>query len=160
MEVTVLSHNPQATIRYGRILGRMLGPGSVVGLIGDLGSGKTCFIKGLTAALTGIAEEDVTSPTFTFMQEFPGTLPLYHFDLYRIKGLADLSDLGFDECAYSSGVTVIEWADRANGALPAESIIIYLEHVAENSRRLIFMARGEANEKLLQTFMNKLEGGS
>jgi tRNA threonylcarbamoyladenosine biosynthesis protein TsaE len=137
----------------------MLGPGSVIGLIGELGSGKTCFIKGLTAALIGIAEEDVTSPTFTFMQEFPGTLPLYHFDLYRIKGLADLSDLGFDECAYGTGVTVIEWADRAEGSLPPECIIIYLEHIEENSRRLTFKARGEANENIVQKLIHAFEGG-
>ena len=135
-------------------------PGSVIGLIGELGSGKTCFIKGLTAALIGIAEEDVTSPTFTFMQEFAGTLPLYHFDLYRIKGLADLSDLGFDECAYGTGVTVIEWADRAEGALPPEGITIYFEHIEENSRRLTFKARGEANEKILQKLIHALEGGA
>jgi tRNA threonylcarbamoyladenosine biosynthesis protein TsaE len=141
-------------------LGSALGPGSVIGLIGELGSGKTCFIKGLTAALTGIAEKDVTSPTFTFMQEFSGTLPLYHFDLYRIKGLADLSDLGFDECAYGTGVTVIEWADRAAGALPPECITICLEHIEENSRRLTFKARGEANEKILQKLIQALEGGA
>jgi tRNA threonylcarbamoyladenosine biosynthesis protein TsaE len=141
-------------------VGNALGPGTVIGLIGELGSGKTCFIKGLTAALTGIAEEDVTSPTFTFMQEFSGTLPLYHFDLYRIKGLADLSDLGFDECAYGTGVTVIEWADRAEGALPPEGITIYFEHIEENSRRLTFKARGEANEKILQKLIHALEGGA
>ena len=160
MELTVLSGSPQATIRYGRVVGNALGPGTVIGLIGELGSGKTCFVKGLTAALTGIAEDDVTSPTFTFMQEFTGTLPLYHFDLYRIKGLADLSDLGFDECAYGTGVTVIEWADRAEGALPPECIIIYFEHIEENSRRLTFKARGEANEKILQKLIHALEGGA
>ena len=159
MELTVLSGSPQATIRYGRILGSALGPGSVIGLIGELGSGKTCFIKGLTAALTGIAEKDITSPTFTFMQEFSGTLPLYHFDLYRIKSLADLSDLGFDECAYGTGVTVIEWADRAEGALPPECITIYLEHIEENSRRLTFKACGEANENILQKLIHEIEGG-
>jgi len=138
----------------------MIGPGSVIGLIGDLGSGKTCFIKGLTGALTGIAEEDVTSPTFTFLQEFPGALPLYHFDLYRIKSPADLSDLGFDECAYGTGVTVIEWADREEGLLPPECIIIYLEHIEENSRRLTFRASGEAHEKILQKLIQAFEGGS
>ena len=138
----------------------MLEPGSVIGLVGELGSGKTCFIKGLTAALTDIAEEDVTSPTFTFLQEFPGVLPLYHFDLYRIKSPADLSDLGFNECAYGTGVTVIEWADRAEALLPPECIIIYLEHIEENSRRLTFRARGEAYEKILQKLIQALEGGS
>ncbi len=138
----------------------MLGPGSVIGLVGELGSGKTCFIKGLTAALTGIAEEDVTSPTFTFLQEFPGTLPVYHFDLYRIKSPADLSDLGFDECAYGTGVTVIEWADRAEGLLPPECITICLEHIEENSRRLTFRASGEAHEKILQKLIQAFEGGS
>jgi tRNA threonylcarbamoyladenosine biosynthesis protein TsaE len=80
--------------------------------------------------------------------------------LYRIKGRADLSDLGFDECAYGTGVTVIEWADRAEGALPHECIIICFEHIEENSRRLTFTARGEVNEKLLRTYIYQLEGGS
>ena len=159
MELTVLSGSPQATISYGRVVGSALGPGSVIGLIGELGSGKTCFIKGLTAALIDIAEEDVTSPTFTFMQEFSGTLPLYHFDLYRIKGLADLSDLGFDECAYGTGVTVIEWADRAEGAMPHECIIIYFEHIEENIRRLTFKAHGATNENILQKLIHEIEGG-
>jgi tRNA threonylcarbamoyladenosine biosynthesis protein TsaE len=158
VELTVLSNNPQETIRYGKILGSVLKPGSVIGLVGELGSGKTCFIKGLTAALTGIAEDEVTSPTFTFLQEFSGPLPLYHFDLYRIKSPGDLSALGFAECAYGMGVTVIEWADRAEAALPDECLIIYLEHVAESSRRLIFKACGKKHEEILRKIANELTG--
>ena len=142
-------------MQYGRTLAGALEPGSVIGLVGDLGSGKTCFIKGLASVLAGIPENEVTSPTFTFMQEFPGQVPLYHFDLYRAAGSADLYDLGFEECLYGGGVTVIEWADRAEGALPAECIILRMEFIAEQERRLMFTAHGARHAELLINFKNK-----
>ncbi len=156
VEMTLLSKGPQQTIQYGRTFSSVLEAGSVIGLVGELGSGKTCFIKGLASELAGIPEDDVTSPTFTFMQEYPGDMPLYHFDLYRIAGKADLYDLGFEECLYGTGVTVIEWADRAEGSLPAEHIIIRMEFIAEQERRLFFEAHGEKHAALLTMYKNKL----
>ena len=156
VEMTLLSKGPQQTIQYGRTFSSVLEAGSVIGLVGELGSGKTCFIKGLASELAGIPEDDVTSPTFTFMQEYPGDMPLYHFDLYRIAGKADLYDLGFEECLYGTGVTVIEWADRAEGSLPAEHIIIRMEFIAEQERRLFFRAHGEKHAALLTMYKNKL----
>jgi tRNA threonylcarbamoyladenosine biosynthesis protein TsaE len=156
VNLTLISRSPQQTIQYGRAFAGVLEPGSVIGLVGELGSGKTCFIKGLASALAGISEHDVTSPTFTFMQEFPGQVPLYHFDLYRIAGSADLYDLGFEECLYGGGVTVIEWADRAAGTLPGERMIITMECIAEDERRLIFTAYGAQHAELLTKYKNKL----
>lgn len=159
VELTVLSKGPQQTIQYGRTFGSVLVAGSVIGLVGELGSGKTCFIKGLASELAGIPEDDVTSPTFTFMQEYPGKVPLYHFDLYRIAGSADLYDLGFEECLYGTGVTVIEWADRAAGALPPACLIIRMEFVAEQERRLLFRAHGEKHAALLTHYKHRAGGG-
>jgi tRNA threonylcarbamoyladenosine biosynthesis protein TsaE len=156
VELTLISNGPPQTIHYGKKLARVLGPGSVIGLVGELGSGKTCFIKGLASELSGIPEDDVTSPTFTFMQQYPGNIPLYHFDLYRIAGCADLYDLGFEECLYDTGVTVIEWADRARGALPEECLIIRMEFIAEHERRLFFEAHGDKHAALLTTYKNQL----
>jgi tRNA threonylcarbamoyladenosine biosynthesis protein TsaE len=156
VELTLISNGPQQTIDYGKKLAGVLEPGSVIGLVGELGSGKTCFIKGLASELSGIPEDDVTSPTFTFMQQYPGNIPLYHFDLYRIAGSADLYDLGFEECLYDTGVTVIEWADRARGTFPEECLIIRMEFMAEHERRLFFEAHGEKHTALLTTYKNQL----
>ncbi len=159
MELTIFSDSPQKTIRYGSIIGRVAVPGSVIGLTGELGTGKTCFIKGLVAAIAGVSEQDVASPTFTFLQEFPGSIPVYHFDLYRIKEPAELDDLGFYECLYGTGVTVIEWAERAAGALPAERFMIYLAHVDECRRRITLSASGERYITMLQRVIPVIEGG-
>jgi tRNA threonylcarbamoyladenosine biosynthesis protein TsaE len=156
VELTLLSKGPQQTIQYGRTFGSVLEAGSVIGLVGELGSGKTCFIKGLASQLAGVPADDVTSPTFTFMQEYPGKIPLYHFDLYRIAGSADLYDLGFEECLYGTGVTVIEWADRAEGALPAACLIIRMEFVAKQERQLTFSAHGAKHAALLTKYKNAL----
>ena len=157
--MTFISKSPQQTIQYGKQFGSVLEPGSVVGLVGELGSGKTCFIKGLASAVAGVPEHEVTSPTFTFMQECPGKVSLYHFDLYRIAGITDLAELGFEECLYGTGVTVIEWADRAEGALPRDCLIISMEYIAEQERRLFFSAHGEKHAALLTTYKNIIGGG-
>ncbi len=160
LEFLFISEGPGETIRCGKVLGGVLAPGSVVGLIGELGTGKTCFIKGLASTLSGVSEDEVTSPTFIFMQEFPGKIPLYHFDLYRIMSSSDLRDLGFEEYLYSDGVIVIEWADRAEGSLPDEHLMIRLEHINENCRRLTFKACGEKYKTILDNFTHAVEGGA
>ncbi len=146
-------------MRCGNIIGRAAAPGCVIGLTGELGTGKTCLIKGLVAAIAGVSEQDVASPTFTFLQEFPGIIPVYHFDLYRVKTPAELDDLGFYECVYGTGVTVIEWADRAASALPAECLMIHLAHVDECRRRLTISASGNRYIKMVKTIIPMIEGG-
>ncbi len=160
MEFTFISRSPQETIRCGRMLGSAVQPGSIIGLMGELGSGKTCFIKGLAAAISGVSEDEVTSPTFTFLQEFSGSVPLYHFDLYRLSSAEEIHDLGFDEYLYGQGVSVIEWADRAEHALPRECIAICISLIDETSRRLVFTAHGEKHTEILQELQAKLGGGN
>ncbi len=122
---TFISHSPQETADFaGTVLAR-LAPGSVLALHGDLGSGKTCFVRGLATSLH--LTVPVTSPTFTLIHEYPSDPPLYHMDLYRIGGPDSLDALGLDDYLDGGGITVIEWADRAGPLLPARTIHIHFE---------------------------------
>ncbi len=122
---TFISHSPQETADFaGTVLAR-LAPGAVLALHGDLGSGKTCFVRGLAAALH--LAVPVTSPTFTLIHEYPSYPPLYHMDLYRLSGPDALDALGLDDYLEGGGITVIEWADRAGPLLPARTIHIRFE---------------------------------
>lgn len=139
----IVTLSPVETARVGELLGRLLVPGDVVCLIGDLGAGKTNLAQGLARGL-GIIDQ-VTSPTFTLINEYNGRLPLFHMDLYRLEGAGDLADLGYEEYIYGDGVTVVEWADRAIEALPLERLDIKLYAVADEveQRRLVFEPVGE-----------------
>ena len=108
-------------------------PGSCFALYGDLGSGKTLFAKAFAAAL-GVKDE-VTSPTFTLCEEYEGRLKFYHFDLYRIENPSELDSLFFEEYWEGDGVSVIEWAERAAGRRPEDSVRIHLSYIDENTRR-------------------------
>ena len=108
-----LTNSPSATRGLGKKVASKLPPGSVVALIGELGSGKTCFTKGLCAGL-GIPMRRVNSPTFAFVNEYRGRLPVLHVDLYRIESLEAVLDLGMMDYLeqVKSGIMVIEWADK------------------------------------------------
>jgi len=130
-----------ATQAVAARLAALLRPGDVVGLVGDLGAGKTTFVQGLARAL-GVPGP-ISSPTFTLVHEHArGRLPLFHWDAYRLAGPADLADLGWDEYLRAGGVVVVEWADRIADALPAERIDIVIVEADENGRRLTLTGRG------------------
>lgn len=124
----------QETEQAGEQLGRQLAPGAVVLLHGALGAGKTAFVRGMARGL-GADPEDVSSPTFTIVQEYAGTrLTLYHVDLYRLEP-AEIDDLGLDDMLESGGVVAIEWADRWPGR-PDEVIHVRIEAVSDERRRI------------------------
>ena len=125
------------TIKLGERIAGLLEPGSVVALTGELGAGKTTLIQGIAKGL-GI-KNYVTSPTFTIINEFKGTIPLYHVDLYRLEA-PDISELGLDECFDRGGVTVIEWAEKMDRGLPGDAIRIKIVRRSENARE--FMIKG------------------
>ena len=102
-----ISNSSQETEALGADLAAKLAPGDVVAFTGDLGAGKTTFTKGLAKAL-GV-EETVTSPTFTYVKEYYGRLPLYHFDMYRVSDADEVYELGLEEYFYKGGVVVVEW---------------------------------------------------
>jgi tRNA threonylcarbamoyladenosine biosynthesis protein TsaE len=112
------THSEQETIEAGARFALLLNPGDVVALVGDLGSGKTRFVKGIARGL-GV-KEHVTSPTFTILHEYTdGRLPVYHFDCYRMRSARELDEIGFDDYVYGDGVCVLEWADMIEERLPA-----------------------------------------
>ncbi|UCE20478.1 MAG: tRNA (adenosine(37)-N6)-threonylcarbamoyltransferase complex ATPase subunit type 1 TsaE [Gemmatimonadota bacterium] len=129
---TVFTQSPEETHSFGVELARDLEPQTVIALIGDLGSGKTCLTQGICAGLE--VEEYVTSPTFTLINEYRGRLPVYHFDLYRIDDLKEMLDLGYEEYFYGNGVCVIEWAEKMETLLPEKRIEILLKRIGENER--------------------------
>ncbi len=133
--MTFTSHSPQETADFAGTVLASLAPGTVLALHGDLGSGKTCFVRGLAAALH--LTVPVTSPTFTLIHEYPSDPPLYHMDLYRLSGPDALDALGLDDYLEGSGITVIEWADRAGPLLPARTIHIHFEIEQKPENRTI-----------------------
>ena len=111
---TFISNSPAETEAIGRQFAEEIGVGSVLALKGDLGSGKTVFVKGLVAGLGSRA--DVTSPTFAILHEYRGgRVPIYHFDFFRLKERQSVGRLGLDDYFFGDGVSVIEWADRFPG---------------------------------------------
>ena len=130
----VLTHSPEETEAAGEDLGRALGGGDVVGLCGELGAGKTCFVRGVARAL-GVRGRPL-SPTFTLVNEYRGTRPVYHVDAYRTESIAELLELGLEEYFDGDGVTLIEWADKMRPLLPARTISVRIEGVGDEPRRI------------------------
>lgn len=120
------------TEQAGEELGRRLGPGAVVALFGDLGVGKTAFVRGLVRA-TGY-DGRVTSPTFSIVNEYYGNIPVFHFDMYRLRDEDDLYDLGWEDYLSRGGICAVEWSERVKGALPNHSIYVTLTSVGETVR--------------------------
>ncbi|PYN94018.1 MAG: tRNA (adenosine(37)-N6)-threonylcarbamoyltransferase complex ATPase subunit type 1 TsaE [Candidatus Rokuibacteriota bacterium] len=138
---TIASQSPEETEAAGERLGRTLGPSDVVGLIGELGAGKTCFVQGLTRGL-GVTVH-ATSPTFVLVNEYRGRLPVHHVDAYRTATVTELADLGLEEMIDGDGVTVIEWAEKARPLLPARTIYVRIDGVGDEPRT-ITITRGLA----------------
>lgn len=128
----IISSSPQETVQAGERCGRNAQAGEVFALRGDLGAGKTQFVKGFVRGMG--SEAEVTSPTFTLLHEYTGgRCPVYHFDFYRLDSTGAVARLGLDEYLYGDGVCVIEWADRFPELLPRNTIAISI--VAENQTR-------------------------
>jgi len=160
MEFTFISHSHEQTIALGRAFGALLRPGCVVGLTGDLGAGKTCFMKGIAYAINKVPESDVTSPTFTILQEYEGPVPLYHFDAYRLSDAGDLDAVGFEDYISGEGIAVIEWADRIATALPDDHILMTITVRSEHERIFTCTAGGRRSVALAEQFYHNLCAGS
>jgi len=152
----VITSGPEETWQIGQLLGELLDAGDTVCLYGDLGAGKTNFTFGIAQGLD-VQEQYITSPTFTFVNEYQGRVPLYHIDLYRLKDPDELENIGFEEYIESDGVTVIEWAERAEDELPVEGLSVYLAYVDDHSREIGFIAEGERYEKLVEELKQELD---
>lgn len=143
--IEMISDSEQETKEVAALLAKYVNAGDVITLAGDLGAGKTTFTKGLAEGLQ--IKRTVTSPTFTIVKEYAGTLPLYHMDAYRLEYSDE--DIGFDEYFYGDGVSVIEWATFIEEYLPTEHVAITIERMGETSRKIVFRATGTRYEQLL-----------
>ena len=133
MTEEIVTATEKETSEAGAQLAARLNPGDVVLLYGDLGAGKTAFVRGMAQGL-GAPPEDVSSPTFTIVQEYSGRATLYHVDLYRLEP-AEIDDLGLEELVSGDGVVAIEWADRWRGR-PDDVIEVWLEDMGDERRRI------------------------
>lgn len=156
---SVITSSPEQTWRTGQLFGKLLNAGDTVCLYGDLGAGKTNFTYGIAQGLE-VQERYITSPTYTFVNEYQGRVPLYHIDLYRLKEPGELEGIGFEEYLESDGVTVIEWAELAEDELPDEYLSVYFSSIDEKSREIGFFAEGERYEKLLDRLKHELHTDS
>ncbi len=157
MQRIIQTSSAEETQRLGQGIGRYLTAGMIIGLCGDLGTGKTCLVKGIATGL-GIAAEEVVSPTFTLVTEhYRGRIPLYHLDLYRLEGVA-VEELGFEEYLFGRGVAVIEWfqfltrslGDPGDlGDLIDAHLLVAFEYGEKNTRILTLTPNGEQYERLV-----------
>lgn len=130
------SNSPGETEALGAALAKLLWPGAVVAFTGDLGAGKTAFVRGLARGL-GIPDR-VTSPTFTIVNEYEGgRLPLFHFDLYRLASSDELFEIGWEDYLRRGGVCAVEWSENAAGALERDTVRVDLRRGAEDGQRVI-----------------------
>ena len=153
-----VSHSVAQTRRLGERLAGFLSGGRVICLVGDLGSGKTCFVQGLGAGL-GV-KDPIVSPTFTLIREYRGSsngLALYHVDLYRLDS-GDIPGIGLGDYLDRGGVVAIEWADHLGDLAPGECLQVEFRYLDETKRTLRFSARGDRYSALLQDYKRVLFG--
>ena len=138
-----VSNSPAETEALGAALAGRLKPGAVVAFSGDLGAGKTAFVRGLARGL-GIPER-VTSPTFTIVNEYEGgRLPLFHFDMYRLSSSDELFDIGWEDYLERGGVCAVEWSENVSDALEGDCIRVDIRRGAHDNQRLIRIEGGDA----------------
>jgi tRNA threonylcarbamoyladenosine biosynthesis protein TsaE len=151
------------TVRIGKSIGSLLQPGDVVALVGELGTGKTQFIKGLAEGLGVGKPTYISSPSFTLINEYPGGVPFYHIDLFRLESEKEAEELGLEEYFQGEGITAIEWADKIPSLLPEENLWIRIHYTGEKFRSIEMNPKGKRYEHLLkklQTSKSKLQNKS
>ena len=153
----IVTHSAEETKKIGESMGKHLFPGAIISLVGDLGSGKTCFVKGLARGLQIKEADYVTSPSFVLVREYLGRIPLYHLDFYRLE-VEQIQNLALEEYFYKNGVTVMEWGDKVEKLLPEAYFEIKFTPLERNSltgwntREIKFIPHGEIYQKLLERF--------
>lgn len=152
------SYSPVDTEHLGQCIGSLVSKGSIVCLIGDLGVGKTQFVKGFAK---GVGVEDyIVSPTFIIVNEYAGRLPLYHFDVYRINDVDEMYEIGYEEYFYGDGICIVEWADLIQDIIPEENITVTISKDNEEGldyRRISIETNGEKYDNLMRDILEHCE---
>jgi len=149
-ELEFISRSESQTQALGRAVGLASRAGDVVGLVGELGAGKTRLIKGVAAGLGVSNGQEVRSPTFVLIREHAGRLRLFHVDAYRLHGAWELNSLGFEEILSQGGLTVVEWADQVADGLPVDRLTLHLVITGLRSRQVSLRCGGGRSRALLE----------
>ena len=162
-ELDLISHSPKQTKNVGQHLGRVLQPGDVVLLFGQIGAGKTALTQGIASGLN--VQGYVQSPTFTLAAEHPGTtgdghrVTLYHLDLYRIDVATEIDTFGHEEYLDDpDGIVIIEWPERLGTGIPEQHLLLNIEYLADTKRKLTFYPRGDRYRERIQRFRKEVFG--
>jgi len=149
-KLLIETRSEDETRHLGQKIGSLIGKPVVIALIGNLGCGKTAFVKGLAEGLEVPADCYVTSPTFTLVNEYPGRLPLFHVDLYRLNGISDFEDIGLDEILQDQAVIAVEWADKIGDAPADDCLSLNFEIIADAVRKITLIGYGQKGMDLIK----------
>lgn len=155
-QITYITNSDEETISLGKKLGALLSEGDVVALVGELGSGKTWFAKGLALGLGVSPDTIVTSPSFTLVNEYKGRYIFYHMDFYRLENLPEVLSSGLEEYLHDTGVVALEWADRWPELLPEKRVMVKFLIVADRRREITFSAHHQRAVEILAGFEKEL----
>jgi tRNA threonylcarbamoyladenosine biosynthesis protein TsaE len=157
--ITIHARCLEATLDLGRRIGGRIETGWVIGLVGELGAGKTHLVKGIGDGNreAGAPALEVTSPTFVLVNEYPGRVRLFHVDAYRLRAGAELEDLGIEEMI-ADGAVAVEWADRVSDAVPADRLTVAGRSVGETHRVWTLIASGPCSREWLRALVDTLPG--
>ena len=159
-KILIETHSEDATRQLGKKIGTLIRKPMAIALIGDLGCGKTAFVKGLAEGLEVPAEYYITSPTFTLINEYPGRFKLFHADLYRLVGISDFEDIGLDEILQDQAVIAVEWADKMREALAGDWLSLDFEIMADKVRKIALIGYGQNGIDLVKALETKMEAGA
>lgn len=132
----VICSSEAETFEFSFRFGQRLKKGAIICFLGDLGAGKTTFIKGLAAGVSGYPSEHVNSPTFVYLNIYEGDPVIYHFDLYRLRDIDEFLSMGFDEYMFMGGICCIEWSEKITALIPEEALFVKIEHVDQKARSI------------------------
>jgi len=147
---SAVTRSAAQTRSWGTKLGKLLKGGEIIGLTGELGSGKTCFVRGMAEGLEVGPQAWIRSPSFTLINEYKGRLLVYHIDLYRVGGSREIEELYLREYLFSEGVSVVEWFERLPPQEVEDYLSVHFEHGSANERKLTFAAHGTRYEKIIE----------
>lgn len=156
---TYVTASDQETVRLGQRLGAFLSDGDVVALVGELGSGKTWFTKGLALGLGVSPETVITSPSFTLVNEYEGRNTFYHMDFYRLESLSELLSAGLEEYLYREGIVVMEWADRWPEILPEKRVLVEFVIIDDQRRKITFSGHHARAVKIIEAIEKDRDRG-
>ena len=143
----IITTSEQETLNLAKKIAKLLKPGDVISISGELGTGKTCFVKGLAQGM-GISQV-VTSPSFVILKIYYNKIPLYHFDVYRLDKSFQLEEIGFQQFQYGDGITVVEWGDKVSEILAFDHLEINFYYYENDKREIKITPHGESWEKRL-----------